>query len=697
MVSAVVCAPLPMVLSLVTDDVARSSRTVSPTDSWLGALVLWAVIESLAVVSLGLSSHLFLAELVMVETVVVAVGVLMLRQGRGTVVRWWRMSRERLGQCSRAERWMLSLVAGMAVLLVLEELGLPTNDYDSLAYQLPRVVEWYQHGTFLDRPAQWAGWINSYPYGWNTLFFLMVAPLGHDQLSLLPNLMAWLMLGVATYGLARLGGGHRAGSLVAAVLLLLMPLSVINVHSAHNDLPFAGFFLSSIYFSLRAWQQRSPSMALLAGAGAGMMLGCKMSGVGYLIVLLGVWFGLAVIGLRAEKWRWWTVLPPYRHSVLAAISVASFGILGVSWYLRNASETGNPLGFFQVSILGRVIWNGPVTQAFIDQTSLTGNFRLADPSHWATLGRAFRQFPGWPGMMLAAGAVFIPCAVFRRREGRAILLALSGLSLLTLWLYAAGPWSAKDGFEPDISDWMGQQMRYSFPFWGLLAAAAGASMPSPPGALVSIIMSAGVAIGAVDAVQHSALYSELSHRRATIVFMGVVALVYLVGAGLGWPPARRFLAWLRSIRSRHPRAAATVGAVLALLVVLSVSAATSMARGRRQAIQGGLYGGIGRFIDEELGRRARVGFWGSHKNYLLYGRDLSRRLRYLALDQQPTWQDMAQYVRAQPVDVVAVGPKVQSSPVWEWLADHPETFTRIHGEDILGDVVVYGVIRGTGR
>ena len=130
-----------------------------------------------------------------------------LRGGRGNDAparrersRLFEAARERLGaitRCSFTERWLLGLVGGIATLLFLQEFGLPTDDYDSLAYQLPRAVEWYQQGTFLTRPAQWGEWINSYPYGWNTMFFLLVAPVGHDQLALLPNLAAWVMLGLA--------------------------------------------------------------------------------------------------------------------------------------------------------------------------------------------------------------------------------------------------------------------------------------------------------------------------------------------------------------------------------------------------------------------------------------------------------------------------------------------------------------------
>ena len=284
LVLAVVSAPLPMIVSLIADEPERPPRSLSLADRALALLVLWVIIESLVVTSLGLASRLFLSDLLIAEALVFAAGAGMMRR-RGAAVRClFETVRARLGaitRCSFTERWLLSLVGGIATLLFLQEFGLPTDDYDSLAYQLPRVVEWYQQGTFLTQSAQWGRWINSYPYGWNTMFFLMVAPVGHDQLALLPNLAAWVMLGLAAYGLARLGGGHRSGSLAAAVMVMLMPLSLINVHSAHNDLPLGALFVSSVYWSIRAWRVPSTSAALLAVACSGMTLGAKTSGVGY--------------------------------------------------------------------------------------------------------------------------------------------------------------------------------------------------------------------------------------------------------------------------------------------------------------------------------------------------------------------------------------------------------------------------------
>ena len=162
---------------------------------------------------------------------------------------------------------------------------------------------------------------------------------------------------------------------------------------------------------------------------------------------------------------------------------------------------------------------------------------------------------------------------------------------------------------------------------------------------------------------------------------------------------RGVAAHVGSFARRRRRESAVAGVLLAALVVLAVSAATSDSRGRRQGIQESRYGGVGRFIAQELDPGTRIGFWRTDQSHLLYGTDLGRRLRYLALDSQPTRQAMQAYVRSQPVDVVAVGPKVipdDPSPIWDWMENDPDAFVRFHGDDVSREVLVYRVLRDPG-
>ena len=681
-------APVPLILSMLADARRAGSPPSSTSHLALSALVLWAIAEALPVTVLGLARRLSVADLAGLAGAVLVLGLArLLRRGRLAVVaRALLDALDPLSARSMGERWLVAMSAGVLALLFVQEISLPTSDYDSLAYQLPRVVEWSHRGNILDRPDQWAGWINSYPFAWNTLFFVAMAPVQGDQWALVPNLVAWLIFGLAVYGLARHAGGDRSSALAAAVVALMLPVNLIVVHSAHNDLALAAFALASAYFALHAARERDGASALLSAAAAGMMLGSRMSGAGYLLLLAVLWAGLTAFAVPRGALREMG-LAAARRPLLAGIAAASLAVLGASWYAANYRVTGNPLGFFEVSVLGHVLWKGSLTRAFVSQTDLWHNFRLADLDHWRILSRVLRQFVGVPGLLLGVGGVFALGAFVRRRRDRGGLGALLALAAISLFFYVAGPWTGKGHpADADITDWMGHQIRYSLPFWGFLAAAAGAAVPG------SMYAVAG-ALAAIAAVQHSPLYTEFSHRRAALSFGLGAGLAWLSLAAVASHGGRGALERGRALAARRPGWVAAVALGVAVLVGIGASGAALATRERRQQVHESRFGGIGAFVARQLDPAARIGFWGSNQSYLLYGGDLRRRLSYLALDGERTAGDMIRYVRTQPVDVVAVGPRFGSSPVWDWLAEHPEAFERIHGRDVDEEIVVYRVVR----
>jgi hypothetical protein len=524
--------------------------------------------------------------------------------------------------------------------------------------------------------------------------------MGHDQLILVPNLVAWVMVGLATYRLVRLSGGHRAASFLTAALLLLMPLSVANVHSAHHDLPLAALLLTSFYFSLHAWRQGDGCSAFLAGACAGMLLGIKMSGLGYFALLATVWLWLFLQSWLEQRGPRSAIVGALRdHRLMAALALASIAVLGSSWYLRNAWETGNPLGFFQVSMFGRVVWKGSITKALINQTNLAHNFHFNDLAHWSILWHALRESSGLPGLAFVAAALCAPYRLARRTADRAVLMALVVLCLGSFYIYAAGPWSAKLRPADDLSSaWIGRQMRYAFPFWSLLAVIAGTQIRFRLSPRVKWFLGGVATIATVDALRHSGMFLEWYPRRSTAFLAGAVALCFAASTPalhrFAGPRLTRLATWGR----QRPSAIIGPGVVIALAAMLLAAHTTLSALGVRQSVRNSLYGGIARFIDEELPAHAQVGFWGTHKTYLLYGRTLRRPLHPLALHAFPTWKDMLVHVRAARVDVVAVGPLIDQSPVWsliDRMADDGSGFERIHGDDARHHVLVYRVLPGT--
>src|SRR4029450_11901312 len=98
--------------------------------------------------------------------------------------------------------------------------------------------------------------------------------------------------------------------------------------------------------------------------------------------------------------------------------VVSIGLLAGSWYVHNALVTGNPLGFVQILILGRVLWPGEVTQAWVHKPHLLYNFSLINPAPWEILRTAVANSFGLPGLVLAVLALAAPFQLFSRPRVR---------------------------------------------------------------------------------------------------------------------------------------------------------------------------------------------------------------------------------------------------------------------------------------
>ena len=689
---AILTAPLPMVFHILSGAIVRSRVPALLAEKMLVLLVLWTALQSLVVTVLGWSGHLRLVGILELEGALVVWGMWLISRKQGLPVP--RLGLHLLGGLAipperpSAERVLASIACGVVLLLSFRVLTVPVTDWDSLWYQLPRVAHWYQQATFVKPMDPWWGDLNFYPYTWNTLFFLALAPVGHDQFVLMPNVLAWVTLGLATYALGRLVGGHRFSAMFAALLVLLMPLSLEDVQTAHNDLALAAFFVASVYFTMHGWRYRRGFSLLMGLICIAMMAGTKGSGLAYLVLVAVLSLCLYLANRLADKQS-----PDWvaGSALMRALVAVSIGLLAGSWYVHNALVSGNPLGFVQISILGRVLWPGELTQAYFNKTNLLYNLSPINPAHWESLRRAAANSFGLPGLVLAVLALASPFQLFIRPRIRPLLLPLLCVCLVSFYLYIATPWSAKWGAEAEITDWfIAYNMRKSFPFWGLVGAIAGVAIRARPTAMAAWIMVGLATLGATSAATEGWL------RFSTAGFVALCAAAFVFFACR--PASRRQVSggMRRLIGRQKPKLTLTIGisSIVAVSVIL-ISLGTAASLKVRFKLQDVLYGGISRFIDN-LPAETRVGFWHVPAPYLLYGKRLQRPLLYLRLDEYATSDDMLRYLYAQPVDVVAVGPLNQFlplSPVWAWMVEQRQHFERLHGEDPRREVLVYRVSR----
>ncbi len=205
---------------------AEQARSYSR--NWLILGTIWCALEMVLALGLGTAGKLQLPWLLCGAGALFAVGV-----------GWWYRTRlpGRPGvrelllpseSPSPGEVLLLSAAGAVLVMLFLRLLIRPFADYDTLAYHLPTMAQWLQTG-HLERMEQFRRLNSTYPYGWEALGSVFLFPTHEDFLAAFPNLLAWLLFGLAVYNMASQLGAAKPAALAAAVAAASLPEVVENV------------------------------------------------------------------------------------------------------------------------------------------------------------------------------------------------------------------------------------------------------------------------------------------------------------------------------------------------------------------------------------------------------------------------------------------------------------------------------------
>jgi hypothetical protein len=181
----------------------------------------------------------------------------------------------------------------------------PPLSWDSLMYHLMLTGRWLQEHNL--KPVFGAYPVNDYgfvPANGSVWLWWWMAP-SHSELYVnLAFLAHWLLLGLATGGIARQLGARRHWPL-AGFLVLVTPTVVRFAATQYVDVFLAAVLLGAGFFAIR-WMRPAAeggertSDAAFAGLGLGLASGAKLLGVPYAVVLAG----MAVIGAIGVRGAW---------------------------------------------------------------------------------------------------------------------------------------------------------------------------------------------------------------------------------------------------------------------------------------------------------------------------------------------------------------------------------------------------------
>ncbi len=726
-------APVPLCLLLLSS-IEDEDRSSDLAYNWLAFLICWCGLEVSVCLISGIFGQFFLNFVIGLEAIVFFLGItlaLLLRRNLlSTFYQRLLVLREPLKKVEVLVLFSIFITG----LISLKQLATRVIiDYDSLWYHLPTMARWYQEGAFirLDDFMRTGVWttdqITFYPYNWEVLCTLFLMPFREDFLVTLPNLIAWFVLGLSVYLLSISLGANRFYGMAASALVLNIPLIIQHINSLHIDMPFAAFFMASLFFAGSYSRSCSYIDLSLFFIALGMLLGIKMSAVGYgalpiLALLMLITRRLLKGGLDVFKLKQVKL-----EATVIVIGLLGLFFLGGYWYLKNWIEAGNPLGDIQVKVANVLLFPGSMELSKLRETNLASLFSFTNLAHWKILGVQAIVRLQLPFFILLFQALLLPYLLFNKQRKIQDPFLL-GVLLVVLfgagYLYWTTPFTGTNHLPPvPITSYIGQQARFAIPFMGMLGviAAAVATGVRPRPSVVAVITLVSSLLGFVSStifeiVRISTAFKGgvgwasklLDSFRTTpadateklfkivgpdVLDVIVYILIYIIVLALViWSfsrsQAQKVLVSRISKIFQKSNRFVFVSVLIALVVTTSF-----IAREKRDMDRQEVYGGIYEYIATNLNPSEILGYSLSYRSYLFYGKHWQQKVRYAAPQSESLSQWLNELNQNQIVHI-AVGP-LEEKMGWRekseilWLENSSGPFKQVFGQSPQKGPAIY--------
>ena len=484
----------------------------------------------------------------------------------------------------------------------------PPLSWDAMTYHLLLTATWLQEGNLFpvlgNAPVNYYGYV---PANGSVWFWWWMAP-SHSELWVnLASLPHWLLLGLATGGVARELGAKRHWP-IAAFVVLVLPTVVRFAATEYVDLFLSSVCVAACFFALRWLRQATTSEALLAGTALGLAAGAKVLGVAYALAAVG-----AVVVLARGQW-------PRRSRQLAAGLLCATA-LGGYFYLRNIALGVEPLaGACGVTATGPEADSAPFfarkdsVLALSDEMFLHG--KLAEVFLGTTRPPSLELAIGPPALALLGLAMFLPFGLGRDRRRAGAFVAAQIWAQAVFWL--AVPYAAQNHVFANV--------RYLVPAIALICAGS-VAMAEVRGVAERWIVTIGVVFALQGMLQ---LHAELPFQvRVLLALLDALLVAFAMSptmratvaarpariAGVALLGALACVPWLASFRAADRTRA------LATEFTAHATRAGVLARGWGWLADNGATGTV-----------AAVGSPGSYFFYPAMGTHLERRVRYVNIN-----------------------------------------------------------------
>lgn len=640
----------------------------------LSFLTIWSGIQICIALLAGLTGHFEIWTVFWIEFIILVIGL-------GILIGSVRSSSTSLiipPFCQQltitSELTLTFYILCLSIILFLQSSTQPIIDFDSLWYHLPSMARWHQDFSFTKLPEfsrftasnSITEQVGYYPYSWEALCTLFILPFKEDFLVALPNLIAWVILGLSTYLLGLEFGASQFYALATSISLLVIPINLQQINTLHIDLPLATFFASSAFFAVTYQRTHSLQNFFLSILSISILVGIKTSGLIYTALIILILFLSSPSLILQSKREFRTNLQKREILIIIAILIPII-FLASFWYFKNFIEVGNPLGNFSVKLFGFTIFPGSLDSSKIHGTTLASLFNPFNLENWKALlvqvvGRLQLPFVIFAGLNILLIPYFRQVfARFNRKQVLSLFILLFGSG----FLYWNTPYSAAVG-PPWIlsSQIFGQGLRFSLPFLGMLSVISAVILTQIKVhkkyvirivLLCCILGLANIFIYDIIRIQGAfkanvgggtvllySLFQNFKQNPSTTIInfgntMGDVLFNPLIFMGFYFisifllKPLSLVLSNFFDVISYYPRSVQmrkfiTIG----IIVFVALGLITFGIREQRSSERTSIYGDTFKYVSEKLKVGEKIGYIFSSRSYLLYGEKLDKKVIYLS-------------------------------------------------------------------
>lgn len=223
----------------------------------------------------------------------------------------------------------------LVVIVGIQGLLYPPNNWDSLTYHLSRVAHWASQSSINHYPTNVSRQLYQPPFAEFSILHLAILN-GNDYFANVVQFLCWLSLVPVVSLLASLLSINHTNSIILAALVLSLPEGILQASSTQNDLVIGVFMLTSIYFTYKTIRLNKPwQSSFFTGLSIGLAMLTKGTAYFFLlpIILMFIWAGIKKLMTKEPKF------------ILYGLIVAIIAIsINAGHYTRNFQLMKNPLG-----------------------------------------------------------------------------------------------------------------------------------------------------------------------------------------------------------------------------------------------------------------------------------------------------------------------------------------------------------------